>query len=292
VPERILSSADYELVKALSLGTRRRVSGFAAGEQRSPARGGGIEFADYREYMPGDDVRLVDWAVYLRLRKLLVRLCAEEKELTLALVLDASRSMDSGSPGKLMSARRVSAILAGIALRNGNRVGVCALGGELSETLKPERSRVGLEEAEAALSRIRAEDSFLPVAGMRRFASRYGGKCVAVLLSDFLYPEWRDVLSSLAASGSESYAVQILSPEELDPGLSGEITLVDSENDEEVPLVIGAGTARDYASAARSFMDSVARRARELGIGWASMGSDEPMERFFRRDLAGSGIVC
>ncbi len=292
MPERLLAASDYELVKAMSLNPRRRVSGFAAGEQRSPAKGGGIEFADYREYMRGDDARLVDWAVYLRLRKLLVRLCAEEKELTLALVIDASRSMDSGDPSKLGVAKRVAGVLAGIALRNGNRVGVCALGADLLEPLKPERSRVGLAEAETALLRIAPQDSFAPLAGMRRFASRYGGKCVAVLISDFLYPEWKETITALAASRSEAYALQVLSREELDPGVSGEITLVDSENDEEVPLLIDARTAAAYRGKVAEFVGAAARHARKQGVGWVSAASDEPIERLFRRELAGSGIVC
>ena len=119
-----------------------RLSGFAAGEQRSPATGGGIEFADYREYVPGDDVRLLDWSVYLRSRKLLVKLCAEEKELTLVAIVDMSRSMDFGSPTKLELAKRIASVLAGIALRGGNRAGVAALGASLLEPMRPERRKL------------------------------------------------------------------------------------------------------------------------------------------------------
>jgi uncharacterized protein (DUF58 family) len=292
VHNAILRAGDYELIKAMSLSARRRVSGFAAGEQRSPARGGGIEFADYREYQAGDDVRLVDWSVYLRMRKLMVRLCAEEKELTLALVLDSSRSMDSGRPNKLAFARRVAAVLAGIAMRSGNRVGVCELAGSLLEPLRPERNRVGLGEVQSALARVRARDSFAPAAAMRQFASRYGRKCLALLISDFLYPEWAETIAALAASGCESHIMQVYSPEEESPPLLGEITLVDSENDEEVPLIIDAPLVSAYARALETHSEAVRRQAARLGIGRSRVSSAEAMERVFRRDLAGSGLVC
>ena len=83
-------AGDYALAKGLSIRARRRLSGFAAGEQAVPRRAA-ASFADYRESVPGDDVRLLDWSVYLRSPRLLVKLCAEEKELTLVTIIDVSR---------------------------------------------------------------------------------------------------------------------------------------------------------------------------------------------------------
>lgn len=292
MPDFALSAADHEIIASMGLAVRKRVSGFASGEQRSPARGGGIEFADYREYMAGNDVRQVDWSVYLRLRKLMVRLCAEEKELTLAVVMDASRSMDFGRPSKLAAAKRIAAVLSGIALRGGNRVGVSAIGAGLSEHLRPERSRTGLPDAVRALGRIEPQDAFAPAAAMRRFASRYGRKAVAVLISDFMYPEWPEALATFAASGCEAHVVHLLSPDEAAPALLGEITVVDSETEEEIPLVIDAPLRARYDEAFRGFVSGVQRQCARLGLGWSLASSADPMARLFKRDLAGSGIVC
>ena len=104
--KRLLDAQDYQLIQQLSIAAKRRIAGLATGEQRSPHYGGGIEFADYRDYQAGDDIRQIDWSVFLRLRRLLVKLCAQEKELTLMILIDISRSMRFGKPDKLWMAAR------------------------------------------------------------------------------------------------------------------------------------------------------------------------------------------
>ncbi len=203
---------DYALAKGLSIRARRRLSGFAAGEQRSPATGGGIEFADYREYIPGDDVRLLDWSVYLRSRKLLVKLCAEEKELTLVTLVDVSRSMDYGGPSKLELAKRIASVLAGIALRGGNRAGVSALGASLLEPVRPERKKLTMAGIARTAHSLESVPRSAPEACLRQFAARYGRKCIAVLVSDLLFPEWPRSLDAIASSGCETHVVQVLAP--------------------------------------------------------------------------------
>ena len=96
--QTLLSEIEYELIQELSITSRQKFSGLISGEQRSHSRGNGIEFDDYREYEPGDDIRQIDWSIYLRLRKLLIKLCRIEKELTIMFMLDTSRSMAYGNP--------------------------------------------------------------------------------------------------------------------------------------------------------------------------------------------------
>ena len=102
--QKLLNPKELELTRQLSIHARRKTAGIVTGEQRSLARGSGIEFADYREYQAGDDIRQIDWSVFLRMRRLLVKLSAEEKELTLMIIMDTSKSMSFGSPDKLESA--------------------------------------------------------------------------------------------------------------------------------------------------------------------------------------------
>src|SRR5690554_1440295 len=141
--EQLLEPGDYELIKNLSLQVRLRVSGLITGEQRSPVQSGGIEFAEYREYQPGDDIRRIDWTVFLRLHRLMIKLCAEEKELTLVLVVDTTRSMAFGQPEKLRTALRTAVVLAGIALTGGNRAAILGMGADPVE--RSEERRVGKE---------------------------------------------------------------------------------------------------------------------------------------------------
>jgi uncharacterized protein (DUF58 family) len=283
---------DWELARGLSILAKKRLSGFATGEQRSPSTGGGIEFADYREYVSGDDVRLLDWTVYLRSRKLLVKLCAEEKELTLVAIVDVSRSMDFGSPNKLVFAKRVASVLACIALRGGNRAGVAALGPSLLEPIRPERRKLTMAGIARAVHALESVNRSNPEACMRQFASIYRGKCVAVLISDLLFPEWKGVLDALASSGCESHVLHLLSPEELEPRDRGELTLVDMEDGSETPTQIDGKLLERYSAALDSFTASVASECGRRGIGRVALRSDASLTRVFHGDLKTAGIVC
>lgn len=285
-------AADYALAQGLSIRARRRLSGFAAGEQRSPATGGGIEFADYREYAPGDDLRLLDWSVYLRSRRLLVKLCAEEKELTLVTLVDLSLSMDFGSPKKLELAKRVASVLGGIALRGGNRAGIAALGPSLLELIRPERKKLTLPALARAVHSLEALPRSAPEASLRQFAARYGRKCVAVLVTDLLYPEWMRCLDALAGSGCESHVVQVLAPEELEPEDRGELTLVDMEDGSETPTQLDEALLARYSSTLGSFLAAARSECAHRGLGYCLLRSDAQLARVFNEDFRKAGIVC
>jgi uncharacterized protein (DUF58 family) len=285
-------SDDYALAQGLSIKATKRLSGFASGEQRSPATGGGIEFADYREYVPGDDARLLDWSVYLRSRKLLVRLCAEEKELTLVALLDVSRSMDFGSPTKLELAKRAASVLAGIALRGGNRAGVAALGERLLEPVRPERRKLTVAGIARAVHSLECARLSAPEACLRQFASRYGRKCIAVLITDLLFPEWQRSLDALASSGCEAHVVQVLAPEELEPRDRGEVTLVDMEDGSEAPAHLDEALAARYSGALSRFLGSVRSECSSRELGYCLVSSDAPLSRVLHEDFRKAGIVC
>jgi uncharacterized protein (DUF58 family) len=285
-------AGDYELAQGLSIRARRRLTGFAAGEQRSPATGGGIEFADYREYVPGDDARLLDWSVYLRSRKLMVKLCAEEKELTLVAIVDISRSMDFGAPSKLELAKRIASVLAGVALRGGNRAGVAALGRSLLEPIKPERKKHTMAGIARAVHSLESVERSSPEAALRQFAASYGRKCIAVLVSDLLYPEWPRVLDALASSGCEAHVAQLLAPEELDPPERGEVTFVDMEDGSEAPEHVDDGLLERYGAALESYLSRVRSECARRELGYCLIRSDASLSRVFHEDFRKAGIVC
>jgi len=289
---RLLSASDMDLVRQLTISVKRRATNLATGEQRSPSLGGGIEFADYREYMPGDDIRQVDWTVFRRLRKLLIKKSAEEKELSLMLILDNSRSMNFGEYDKLNLAKRICAVLCGIAMSSGNRAGLLTWGTNLKEVIPPQRDIRSLSFLSERINAIPEVQSVDYQACMRQFASRYGRHCVAILVSDLLFPEWPQVLSSLAASGCESHVIQILCPSELDPIPQGEVTFVDSENGTEVPLHINAKNIETYQHVLKAYLGEVLASCRSKGIGHTQIPSDRPLAAVFHQDLRKGGLVC
>jgi len=290
--EPLLAPRDLDLIRRLDLLARRRLAGQATGEQRSPALGGGIEFADYREYVPGDDVRQVDWSVFLRFRKLLVKLCAEEKELTLMLSVDVSRSMAWGESDKFRQALRVASVLGGIALSSGNRAGVLSWGAELQEVSAPLRGARAVPALVERLRRLEAGGQGNPLACTRQFASRYARRCLSVVITDLLTPDWAGVLTGLGASGCETHVIQVLAPEELDPPQLGEVTLVDSENSRETALLLDAPTLDQYRSATKTWLEAVEGQCRASGLGYALVRSDADLPRVFLETLKKEGLVC
>jgi len=290
--ETLLQPADLELIRRLTLSVKRRSAGQTTGEQRSPALGGGIEFADYREYAPGDDIRHVDWTIFLRLRKLLVKLCAEEKELTLLVLVDHSRSMAYGGASKFLQAQRMAAVLAGIALSSGNRAGVLAWGADLREVTVPLRGQRAVPLIADRIRRMQPGDEGQPLACVREFAARYGRRCLAVLLTDLLHPDWSPVLAGLTASGCEAHVLQILAPEELQPTGRGEVTLVDQETGEEAALHLDAPALDRYQSEIGQWLSEVNAQCRAGGLGYVLVRSDTPLPRLFLDVLKKAGLVC
>lgn len=290
--QKPLSLCDYQLISQLSFVAKRRIAGLVTGEQRSPVIGGGIEFADYREYQPGDDIRQIDWAVFLRLRRLLVKLCAEEKELTVMLLLDNSLSMQYGEPEKLRVAYLVATLLAGVAIQDGNRVGVLSMGAKLNQVLAPERGQASLANVIRAIDGLRPVATVDPVGCVREFATLYGRKCMVVMLSDLLYPEWPQVIKGLAASGCDGYVVQVLCPEELHPEQLGEMTLVDSETAHEVPLHIGLDQTLAYRRELAKYLKEVRGACHRVGLGNTMISSDTPLVKVLNHDLRQGGLLC
>ncbi len=282
----------FELIRQLSIQAKRRITGLVTGEQRSLVRGGGIEFADYREYQPGDDIRQIDWSVFLRMRKLMVKLSAEEKELTLMIILDASRSMCFGQPEKFMAAKKIAAVLAGISLYGGNRAGILVMGSHLIEAVRPERSRASLARVASVISGISPEENINPEVCIRQFAARYGRRCMAVLISDLLFPEWPKIITGLSASGCEGYVLQTLAPVELDPPYLGEVTLVDVESMEEVPLHIQDEEDALYRYEMAEFLQEVRDDCHRNRLGYCLIPSDIPADQLFRFNLRKEGLLC
>jgi hypothetical protein len=127
---------------------------------------------------------------------------------------------------------------------------------------------------------------------MRQFAARYHRRCLAVLISDLLYADWPLALAGLAASGNESHVIQILAPEELDPPPQGELTLVDSETDRELPLQTDAASLERYQEVLQDFLGGVKDQCRSHGLGYVRLSSDRPLAAALHQDLRTGGLVC
>ncbi len=245
------------------------------GGRRSVKRGQSVEFADYRDYALGDDLRQLDWNVYARLERLFVKLFVEEEDVTITFLLDASPSMAFGRPEKLLFAKRAIAALGYIALAGEDRVVLTALTGRTARRQSGLRGAGRVFRLLGNLSAIQPTEGPTDLlASARHAGAQLSGRGVVVLLSDLLDPSSERVLRELAATGSELIVLHVLSPDELDPQLEGDLKLVDSESGERIDVTVDLATIDDYKARLAAWQDGLADLATKRRASYVPLSSD------------------
>lgn len=265
VDPTVFDEAFLRQLERLLLIMRSPVRGGLKGGRRSVKRGQSVEFADYRDYAPGDDLRQLDWNVYARLEKLFVKLFVEEEDVTISLLVDASASMTFGTPSKLLFAKRAAAALGYIGLASEDRVRVAALSGRIARRRAALRGSGRVFRLLADLSAIEAADGPTDLlAAARHAGAQLHGRGVVILLSDLLDPAADRVIRELAATGSELIVLHVLSPDELDPPLEGDLRLMDAETGQGLDVTVDLATLDAYkarlATWKAGFADVAAKR--------------------------------
>jgi uncharacterized protein (DUF58 family) len=266
MPAALLSPELLRRLEQLQLLAQRRAKSAAKGERRSRARGLSVEFADYRNYVAGDDLRYLDWNLYGRLDRLFLKLYEEERELPVRLFLDASESMGFGEPVKFDFARQVAAAIGYVALCGFDRVTVNVFPEDVIEApvrqaLRSMRGRKSAFSYFANLERLTAEGPARLNEALRRGAIEARQPGVAVVLSDFLDPTgYDDGLAALAGRGFQVNLVQILAPDELEPVTFGDLRLIDSETGSQQEVTFGRYRLAAYKQSVEGFC----RRLREF----------------------------
>ena len=273
-------------LERLLLLLRAPVRGGLKGGRRSVKRGQSVEFADYRDYSLGDDLRQLDWNVYARLEKLFVKLFVEEEDVTITILVDASASMATGRPEKLLFAKRAAAAIGYIGLASEDRVAVSALGGRSSRRQTPLRGSGRVFRLLSNLSAIRPADGPTDlVAAARHAAAQLHGRGVVVLLSDLLDPSAERVIRELAATRSELIILHILSPAELDPDLEGDLRLVDAETGEGVDVTADLPTIDAYRNRLAAWKESLATLASRRQASYLDLSSETPLNELIFAEL-------
>ncbi|MCI0743910.1 MAG: DUF58 domain-containing protein [Verrucomicrobia subdivision 3 bacterium] len=270
---------------------QRRAKSAARGERRSRARGQSVEFADYRNYVAGDDFRYLDWNLYGRLERLFLKLYEEERELPVRIFLDASESMTFGQPPKFDFARQVAAAIGYVALCGFDRVSVIPFPDRPDETaaraaLRAVRGKKSALQFFQNLSQLRAAGSANLNEALRRGALEARQAGVAVVLSDFLDPAgYERGLESLAGRGFQVNAVQILSPEELNPATYGDLKLVDAESGAIQEVTFGRFRLKAYQQTVQNFCQRMREFCQSRGIRFFSASSGTPLEQLLLQQL-------
>jgi len=282
----VFDEAFLRQLERLLLLLRAPVRGGLKGGRRSVKRGQSVEFADYREYTLGDDLRQLDWNVLARLEKLFVKLFIEEEDVTITVLLDGSASMASGTPDKLQFAKRAAAALGYIGLASEDKVAISVLGGRVARRRTALRGSGRVFRLLAELSAIAPADGPTDlVAAARHAAAQLSGRGVVILLSDLLDPAADRVIRELASTRSELIVLHVLSPQELDPPLEGDLRLVDAETGEGVDLTADLATIDAYRARLAAWKDGFATLAARREATYVDLSSDVPLNDLIFAEL-------
>jgi len=251
--ESFLQRLEYLYLVSQKMANRR-----LRANRDSEIAGSGMEFADHREYSPGDDFRNIDWKLYARTEKLFLKLFEEEQDLYIYFLLDCSRSMHLGESSKWWYAKRVVAALSYIGLSNLDRVGIIPFADKPLGRFPPTRGRNQIFRVFEFLETLEPGEATGLEPSLRTFVSQTNRKGMAVVLSDFFDPDgYRDALDQLRYHKFDPVVIQVYDRRELDPSVTGDIELVDAETGDTQTMTVTPRLVRQYRERFKAFSDKL-----------------------------------
>ncbi|HSZ82048.1 MAG TPA: DUF58 domain-containing protein [Polyangia bacterium] len=281
-------------LESLRVVTKRASLGQLRAERRSRRVGAGIEFADHRDYVAGDDLRTLDWNLYGRMERLLVRLFEEDEDLAIDVLVDASASMGLGAPTKLDLALQIGAALAYVGLANLDRVAVTVVGETLGEGLPPARGKSNVLPLLRFLDGVEARGRTALATAARELLARRRRhrRGLVVLISDFYDPAGhREALDLLRYGRLEIVVIQVSAPEEAHPPLRGDVTVRDVETGEERDVTISPRALAAYERRHAALVRGLDAFCRERGVPSFAVTSDEAFDAVVLRVFRAGGLL-
>lgn len=320
--ESLLDPAFLRKLERLRIQARRAFPGTTRGERRSTRRGASVEFRDFRKYEAGDDFRHVDWSIFARLERLMLRQFVEEEDVRIDILIDQSRSMHFGEPvSKFDFARRAAAAIAFIAVSGLDRIGVAMFDSDLRSRTRALRGRGHLHSVLSFLEGLSIESQpsnprEIDLTDNERHSTRestiespgesvtnlgamirsYQRSCIkpgiVFVISDFLDPaDFRIEMKVLVQKGFDLNLIQVLAPDELHPKMRGDLMLVDSESGAAREVTINDRLLVAYKSALAACTESLESFCRAKGIGYTLVAADVSFEDLLLKNLIQSRMA-
>ncbi|MGH2594096.1 MAG: DUF58 domain-containing protein [Anaerolineae bacterium] len=280
----------------LTLVASRVRAGAMRGERRSTKRGTSVEFADYRDYVHGDDLRRLDWNIYARLDRPFIKLREEEEDLAVHILVDASQSMNwgEGAQDKFEYALRLAAALGAIALSAGDPLGVVLL--HTSGVYKT--SEVALRGQPHLLRLLKFLEAQAPAGvtdlnfSLRDYARAARRPGLALVISDLFSPNGYQLgVTQLQSRGYEVVLIHLLAPDELDPPLAGDLRLVDVETGQAQDVSLDGGLRESYRRRVRAWRDEIQTYCRKRGIRYVGLSTDRAWDAVVLYEMRKAGVV-
>jgi uncharacterized protein (DUF58 family) len=264
----------------------------AKGEHAASRKGYSLEFSDYRRYQRGDDLRYVDWNIYRRLDRLLLKVFTAEEEMNIYLLVDASRSMAfpaataAVEPAKIDYAKKVAAALGYIGLKNLDRVGGAAFSSSLQAPLKLGRGRTQILRLFGFLNRLSCAGATDLRAAMHKFTTLFPHPGLVVVVSDLFDPAgWRAAVEELARKKYQVLMIHIVAEEETQPDFLGDVALVDAEGNRERRLFVDAELTRRFEDELANYFRDIESTCASLGIDYLRTTTRVPFDEFVLKSL-------
>jgi uncharacterized protein (DUF58 family) len=290
--EPLLTPDFLRRLEALELVSRKIRAGRMKGDRLSKRKGRGSEFADFRPYTIGDDLRLLDWNLFGRLEKLFLRMYLEEEDLSVHLLIDNSTSMDYGTPTKLRYAKQVAAALGFVGLINMDRVSVETVGGERGGRSPVFRGRPSLPRLMKVIDNIPAGGGGELNRSLRNFSLRATGRGIALVLSDFMDKDgFEEGLRFLGSRNLDVYCIHILSQEEVSPPYTGDLKFTDIEDGDEAEVTISAPLLERYQKTLAAFRGTVSQFCTKRGMNYLFTSNQVPFEKLVLGYLRNRGLL-
>ena len=288
--EKVFDENFYRKLESISIKARMTLTDGAAGGRKSKAKGSSVEFSDFREYTPGDDFRRIDWNAYGRFDKLFLRLFMEEREALLNIFIDCSKSMDFGEKNKGVMALRIAGVLTYLALNNLDRV---CLNRVQESAIAQSSSYMGKSSFQNALRFLEAGafNGNTNLAGsIKRKDLKSRG--ISVIISDFFtIGSIDEVIKYLAFKKQQIVLIQVLSEDEINPLLGGQVRLVDVETREEMNLTVTPRLLNIYTQKLKGLQMGVKTSVKKYGGVFFQVSSLDSLEKVVFENFAREGII-
>lgn len=290
--EPLLSPSLLAQLERMELVSRKIFRGRMKGERRSKRKGQSVEFADFRNYVPGDDLRFIDWNMYARLDKLFLKLFLEEEDLHFYAAIDPSLSMKFGTPTKFRYACQLAGALGYIGLCRADRVKIELLDGKPTSSAPVLRGRGSLFRMIDYLESLKANTNATLTEGIKSFCLRNSGKGILVLITDLMDKSgYETALRYLTAQNLDVYLIHVLSQEEIDPDLKGDLKLVDCEDADIAEISVSQRLIDRYRQTLATFIEQAREFCSRRGIVFMMTSTERPVDLLVSRYLRQRGLV-
>ena len=293
-----LNDGFFSRLETLALHLRKELAGFFGGKHLVSTYGQTVEFADYREYMLGDDIRRIDWNLYSRFEKYFLKLFTDERQMHVQIFLDCSASMGKASPGKAAYAVGVAAALGFLSVHNMDKVSFKLIKEDRAED--PFGTIVGKNTFFKAISDLEniefTGDSDIAKA-VTKCPNTGTNDGLTVIISDFMTDkDWKKAVDYLVYKRRQVLLIQVLSPEEIDPLYNGRIDLIDSESNDlmderNMRVRITRSMQLAYEEAMGDFIGDIKTFCTSRGADFLSVSTEMPIEKMLLSELLKVGIV-